>query len=559
MNIKRAKQEIRDTIRAYLAKNSDGDYLIPRLRQRPLLLIGPPGIGKTQIVSQVASEEDLALVSYTITHHTRQSAIGLPFIRERSYGGQTYSVTQYTMSEIIASVYECMEASGKMEGILFIDEINCVSETLAPAMLQFLQYKTFGNREIPDGWIIVAAGNPPEYNRSVREFDTVTLDRVRLIPIEADFDAFREYAAERGIHSCVLSYLDLRRANFYRMETTVDGTSFATARGWEDLSELIRAYEYTGTGMERSIDFDVVSEYIQFPAVAQDFADYLNLYFKYREEYRIPEILDGHIPEASLKRLPLAPFDERIEVTALLLSGLTGAFREAHDEDACLTAVREILQGCLTSDGSGLDSAALAADREAAGTATAVESGGGVCVVSFTESTNTADDSCPASGTTLHAPTVLQALSGAVAAERGRLEQRIAAGQKERDGIRQSRRTIALLEEILRECGGAAADTQDGAVREAFNRQLDRAEEANDAISGRLEHAFDFMEAAFGESQEMVYFISQLNVSRYAVWFIREYDCPRYYRYNKSLLLKDRREELRAQIAAAYAGETENA
>lgn len=53
------------------------------------------------------------------------------------------------MSEIIASVYEAMEATGRREGILFLDEINCVSETLTPAMLQFLQYKIFGRHAVP--------------------------------------------------------------------------------------------------------------------------------------------------------------------------------------------------------------------------------------------------------------------------------------------------------------------------------------------------------------------------------------------------------------------------
>ena len=71
--------------------------------------------------------------------------------------------------------------TGKKRGILFLDEINCVSETLAPVMLQLLQDKKFGNQHIPDDWLIVAAGNPPEYNKSVREFDVATLDRVRKI------------------------------------------------------------------------------------------------------------------------------------------------------------------------------------------------------------------------------------------------------------------------------------------------------------------------------------------------------------------------------------------
>lgn len=158
MNIKRAKEELKNTIRAYLAKNSYGEYEIPVMGQRPVLLMGPPGIGKTQIMEQVARECGIGLVAYTITHHTRQSAIGLPFISEQTYGEKAVSVTQYTMSEIVAAVYNKMEETGLKEGILFIDEINCVSETLAPAMLQFLQYKTFGNHKIPDGWIIAGGG-----------------------------------------------------------------------------------------------------------------------------------------------------------------------------------------------------------------------------------------------------------------------------------------------------------------------------------------------------------------------------------------------------------------
>ena len=181
MNIKRAKEEIKDTAAAYLLKDDCGEYVIPSIRQRPVLLIGPPGVGKTQIMEQIARECGLGLVAYTITHHTRQSAVGLPFIEHKVYGGKEYAVTEYTMSEIVASVYDRIRDTGLKEGILFIDEINCVSETLAPAMLQFLQCKTFGTHKIPEGWIIVAAGNPPEYNKSVREFDVVTRSSLNQI------------------------------------------------------------------------------------------------------------------------------------------------------------------------------------------------------------------------------------------------------------------------------------------------------------------------------------------------------------------------------------------
>ena len=295
MNIKRAKEEIRNTIEAYLLKNEYGEYEIPVMAQRPVFLIGAPGIGKTQIMEQISRECKVGLVSYTITHHTRQSAIGLPFISRKNFDGKEMAVTEYTMSEIVASIYEKIQESGLREGILFIDEINCVSETLAPAMLQFLQCKTFGSHKIPEGWLIVAAGNPPEYNKSVREFDVVTMDRVKKIQVEPDFDAWREYAYAKGVHPAVISYLNTRPANFYKMESTVDGKNFATPRGWEDLSKLIQVYEK----LEKTVDKDVVVQYIQHPQIARDFASYLELFYKYKvfgnvqeEEEKLASIFD---------------------------------------------------------------------------------------------------------------------------------------------------------------------------------------------------------------------------------------------------------------------------
>ena len=82
-----------------------------------------------------------------------------------------------------------------------------MSETLAPSMLQFLQYKVFGRHQVPDGWVIVTAGNPPEYNKSVREFDVVTMDRLKVLDVEADYKVWKEYAQQKGIHAAILNFL----------------------------------------------------------------------------------------------------------------------------------------------------------------------------------------------------------------------------------------------------------------------------------------------------------------------------------------------------------------
>lgn len=341
MNIKEAKQEIINTVKAYLCKNAEGEYRIPAIRQRPVLLMGPPGIGKTQIMEQIAGECGIGLVSYTITHHTRQSAVGLPMIKTEEFDGKEYSVTEYTMSEIIAGVYKAVKEQGHREGILFIDEINCVSETLIPTMLQFLQCKTFGNQKVPEGWIIVAAGNPPEFNRSVREFDMVTYDRLRVINIDADLEVWREYAREREIHNAILSYLDIRPQNFYRVEADVDGLKFITARGWEDMSSLMYVYEELGI----SINAGVVGEFLHNEDIAEDFAAYYDLYNKYRDDYGINNILAGNATSDIYRRMINADYDERLTVVNLLLDTLNKHFKYAAelkaDTDSWYKSIKE--------------------------------------------------------------------------------------------------------------------------------------------------------------------------------------------------------------------------
>lgn len=251
MNIAEAKKQIEETVEGYLTRDETGAYLIAPEAQRPLFLLGAPGIGKTAVVGQVARELGIGLVSYSMTHHTRQSALGLPFIVHKRYGDEEFDVSEYTMSEIIASIYDYREETGYDRGILFLDEINCVSETLYPSMLQFLQFKTFGRHKIPDGWIVVCAGNPPEYNRSVYDFDVVTLDRLRKIAVEPDLEAWRAYAIKTGVHPAILSYLEVKPDHFYSVESTPDGKSFVTARGWDDLSRIIKLREMKGKTVDR--------------------------------------------------------------------------------------------------------------------------------------------------------------------------------------------------------------------------------------------------------------------------------------------------------------------
>ena len=346
MNIKRAKEEIEHTVKAYLAKDALGEYAIPAIRQRPILLMGPPGIGKTQVMEQVARECGVALVAYTITHHTRQSAVGLPFIRQRNYGGKDVSVTEYTMSEIIASVYAQMEKTGLRTGILFLDEINCVSETLMPAILQMLQNKTFGVHALPEGWMIAAAGNPPRYNQSARSFDMATLDRVRRIDLEPSLAVWQEYAAAHAVHPAVLAYLRLHPEHFFVCDAQRAAGSFVTARGWEDLSALLLTYEALGFACTQT----QAREYLHVPEIAAGFAAFYELYRRYAASLPLEALLRGQT-DAGAEALRGLPFEGRLSVVEFLLHSLQTQLCAMEDASALAFSAESFLKSVPAGEG----------------------------------------------------------------------------------------------------------------------------------------------------------------------------------------------------------------
>ena len=496
MNIKQAKQEIQNTLRAYTSRDDLGNYFIPSIRQRPVLLMGPPGIGKTQIMAQIAAETGVGLVAYTITHHTRQSAIGLPFIEHRTYGEKEYAVTEYTMSEILASVYDLMEKTGLREGILFLDEINCVSETLAPMMLQFLQCKTFGNQALPEGWLIVAAGNPPEYNRSVRDFDVVTLDRVKRIDVQEDFAVWKEYARRNGVHGAVISYLDIKKDHFYAMETTVDGMQFATARGWEDLSELILAYEKLGLQVDR----DTVGQYIQLPRIAKDFANYLELYYKYQRIYHVEDILQGSWQKITSLELRAAPFDEKLSVMGLVLSRLSEEAKRLRMQDSFTVALHKTLRSFREAQQQ--TPPCLALDR---------------LIMLRQNDIKTAKD------------------AGQLDPDRRNLAIR------ELNALQTYR--SRLVDEDIADADAFAA------VKDWFGKEVALRSQMAEQVSQMFDHVFRFLEETFSQGQELVMFVTEVTAGYDTSWFVENFDCEAYYRHNQALFFDATQSRIREQIA----------
>ena len=498
MNIKQAKEQIQNAMKAYFTKDQFSSYLIPIERQRPIFLIGPPGIGKTAIMEQIANELGVGLVSYSMTHHTRQSALGLPFIEKKTYGGNEYNVSEYTMSEIIASVYDMVEQTGLREGILFLDEINCVSETLAPSMLQFLQYKIFGRHRVPDGWIVVTAGNPPEYNNSVREFDIVTWDRLKRIDVEPEYDVWKEYAYKKGVHPAILTYLDIRKSDFYKIETSVDGKSFVTARGWSDLSDMMKLYEQHNI----AVDEKLIVQYLQNKKIAKEFGIYYDLFNKYKSDYQVHKILAGEAPTDIYERAKAAKFDERLALLGMLLDAISYNLKNINLKEKAIAEILNSLKSLRVELFNAKADAILLLHKQ-------------------------------------------------IDALRKKLQTGKLASTLSADAEYACRSAIAALNDmvpILAAKSPTSSETAFKLLKAEFDKHTKALKKQAEDAGKQLSNVFRFCEKVFGDGQEILILVTELTISSYGAHFISRYGCKEYFDHNKELLFYERQKEIIQEI-----------
>ena len=257
-----------------------------------------------------------------------------------------------------------------------------------------------------------------------------------------------------------------------------------------NLSRLIQVYEKLG----KELDREVVHQYLQHWKTAKDFANYLELYRKYQKEYGLERILAGYYEKDTLERLKFASFDERLSVVNLLVGKMADLFKEEYE-------MEKFVEGLF---------AQLCAYKEELQKEGAVPG---------------------------------EVLAAKIQSLRREVEQKKAAGQLTKAEMHRMERILCKLEEYRK-----APEFE--SVKATFDSEEEQREQMADKTLETLNHCFEFLESAFGESQEMAVFVTELNSNVYSIAFLRENDCAMYYKYNKGLLLDERREEILEQMDA---------
>ena len=231
--------------------------------------------------------------------------------------------------------------------------------------------------------------------------------------------------------------------------------------------------------------------FLQDKEIAESFTAYYELYRKYREFYRVEDILEGKAPGSAAEKLKEAPFDEKLSLIGLLSDALGREFREWADRFLAQQEIFLTLKELKGKTESG--------EEFSAG----------------------------------------EWLAGVIREKKQTLERDIAAGLAGREAEKRRRLAIAGLEKI-REDDFSRIRAAFAASEEERQRQC--------AETGRhLSNAFRFLAEAFGEGQEMVLFLSELTAGYYSLKFVQENGNEEYYKYNRLLLLNDQREQLKAE------------
>jgi hypothetical protein len=195
-------------------------------RKVPVFLWGPPGIGKSSIVSQIAKERGIGYIDLRLSLLDPTDLRGIPFFDTKS-------------DNAVWAPPSFLPDGSEAEGILFLDELNTAAPMVQASAYQLILDRKIGEYRLPEGWSIVAAGNRESDRGVVFRMASPLANRFVHLEMEASVDDWRCWAIDKGIDASIVGFISHRPDALFAFDTSSDSRSFATPRTWEYVNEII--------------------------------------------------------------------------------------------------------------------------------------------------------------------------------------------------------------------------------------------------------------------------------------------------------------------------------
>ena len=253
-------------------------------KQRPLFIWGPPGIGKSDIVSQISEDIDAYMIDVRLSLWEPTDIKGVPY----------YAANDNTMKWAPpAELPDAKMAKKYKKIILFLDEMNSAAPAVQAAAYQLILNRRVGTYKLPDNVLIVAAGNREADKGVTYRMPAPLANRFVHLELKVDFDDWFSWAVKNNIHEDVVGYLTFAKKDLYDFDPKSPSRSFATPRSWSFVSELLEDDD------DENTTTDLVSG-----AVGEGLAVKFMAHRKVASKLPQPiDILDGKVKELETKEI----------------------------------------------------------------------------------------------------------------------------------------------------------------------------------------------------------------------------------------------------------------